>query len=85
MTSADLLREYAWAIAIGLVGLFLLSRYIMRWMQARREAEARRIAAAPGEHPLVGPAGYKRARTQFLLTLALLIVIIVLSVITHFR
>lgn len=85
MTPADLLHDYTWAIAIGLVGLFLLSRYIMRWMQARREAEARRIAAAPDEHSLVGPEEYKRARTQFLLALVLLIVIVVLSVITHFR
>jgi hypothetical protein len=85
MTSADLLHEYSWAIAIALVGLFLLSRYIMRWMQARRDAEMRRLAAAPGEQPLVGPEGYKRARTQFLLTLVLLIVIIVLSVMTHFQ
>jgi hypothetical protein len=85
MTSADLLHEYSWAIAIALVGLFLLSRYIIRWMQARRDAEARRMVAAPGEHPLVGPEGYRRARIQFLVTLVLLIVIVVLSVITHFR
>ncbi len=85
MTSAELLHKYAWAVAIALVGLFLLSRYIMRWMQARREAEARRMAAAPGEHPLVGPEGYRRARIQFLLTLVVLVVIVVLSLIQHFR
>jgi type II secretory pathway component PulF len=85
MTSADLLHDYFWAIAIALVGLFLLSRYIMRRMHARREAEARRIAAMPGEQPLVGPEGYRRARIQFILTLVLLLVIIALSVMTHFQ
>jgi Ca2+/H+ antiporter len=85
MTSANLLHEYSWAIAIALVGLFLLSRYIMRRVHARREAEARRAAATPGEQPLVGPDEYRRARKQFLLTLVLLVVIVVVSVLTHFQ
>jgi type II secretory pathway component PulF len=85
MTSADLLHEYPWAIAIALVGLFLLSRYVMRRARERQEAEARRVAAATGEQPLVGPEGYRRARKQFLLTLALLLVVIVVSVLTHFQ
>lgn len=82
MTSANLLYEYRWTIAIALLGLFLLSRYIMRRRHARREAQ-RQLAAAPGELQLVTPEGYRRARKQFLLTLALLVVIIVVAVLTH--
>ena len=83
MASTDLIHDYRWAISAALVGLFLISRYIMRRMQARREAQ-KRLAAETGEPQLVTPEGYKRARKQFLLTLALLIVVIVVSVLTHF-
>lgn len=83
MTSTDLLYEYRWAISVALIGLFLLSRYIMRRVHERKEAQ-RRLAADSGENQLVSPDGYRRARKQFLLTLALLIVIIVVSVLTHF-
>lgn len=82
MTSTDLLYEHRWTIGIALVGLFLLSRYIMRRLHARREAQ-RRLAADSGEIQLVSPEGYRRARKQFLMTLALLIVIIVVAVLTN--
>lgn len=78
MTLADLLQEHLWILAIALVGLFLLSRYIMRKAHARK-------AAAPAEQSLVGPEGYRRARKQFLLTMALLLVIVAVAVMTHFR
>lgn len=84
MTATALLYEYRWTIAIALVGLFLLSRYIMRRMHQRRETQ-RRLAAESGETEIVGPEDYRRARKQFLLTLALLFVIVVLSVLTHFN
>ncbi|MEM9683961.1 MAG: hypothetical protein AAF942_11905, partial [Pseudomonadota bacterium] len=67
-----------------LVGLFLLSRYIMRRLHARREAREK-LAAESGESQLLSPDGYRRARRQFLLTLALLVVIIVVSILTHIR
>jgi hypothetical protein len=85
MTSADLLHEYRWTLAFALVGLFLLSRYIMRRVQARRAAQMRTAAAAPGEQPLVGPEGYRRARRHFLLTLLLLLIIVAVSVLTHLQ
>ena len=83
MTSADLLYEYRWAIAIALVGLFLLSRYINRRRRTRLEA-ARRLAAEPGEIRPVGPKEYDRARQKFYLTLVLLVVIITAAVLTYF-
>jgi hypothetical protein len=83
MPSNELLYEYRWAIAVLLVGLLLLSRYIMRRMHERREAR-RRAAAESGETQLVSPEGYRRARKQFLVTLFLLIVIVAASVLTHF-
>ena len=84
MTSADLLREYRWAIAAALIGLFLVSRYIMRRQRVRREAQ-QKLAAAPDEIQLVTPDGYRRARKRFLMTLALLIVIIAAAAVTRFR
>lgn len=83
MTSTDLLFEYRWVIAVALVGLFLLSRYIMRRTNERKEAQ-RRLAAESDEPTLVTPEGYRRARNQFLLTLVLLIIIVAVSVLTHF-
>lgn len=82
MTSADLLYDYRWLIGIALIGLFLLSRYIMRRVNERREAQ-RRLAEESGDLQLVTPDGYRRARKHFLMTLVLLIVIIVVSVLTH--
>lgn len=78
MTLADLLQEHLWILAIALVGLFLLSRYIMRRAHMRKPA-------APDEPTVVGPEGYRRARKQFLLTLALLLVIVAVAVLTHFQ
>ena len=75
----DLLHEHLWLLGIALVGLFLLSRYIMRRAQAPRKA------ADPADERLVGPDGYRRARKQFLLTLALLLVIVAVAVLTHFQ
>lgn len=83
MTSNELLYEYRWAIAVLLVGLLLLSRYIMRRMLERREAR-RRAAAVSGEPHLVDAEGYRRARKRFLLTLFLLIVIVAASIVTNF-
>ena len=74
----ELLHEHLWALGIALVGLFLLARYIMRRAHARK-------AAAPVEATLVGPEEYRRARKQFLLTLALLLVIVAVAVLTHFQ
>lgn len=73
----DLPHEHLWLLGVALVGLFLLSRYIMRRAHARRAAE-------PAEPSLVGPEGYRRARKQFLLTLALLLAIVAVAVLTHF-
>lgn len=84
MTSAELINDYGWAIAVALVGLFLLSRYIMRRRHARRAAREK-LAAESGEAQLLSPDGYRRARRQFLLTLVLLVVIIVVSILTHIR
>jgi uncharacterized membrane protein len=83
MASTDLIYEYRWAIAAVLVVLFLLSRYVMRRVRERREAR-RRLSAQSGEIQLLTPEGYRRARTQFLLSLALLIVIVFVALLTRF-
>jgi hypothetical protein len=75
----DLLREHLWTLGIALVGLFLLSRYIIQ------RAQGRKRSATAAEPPLVGPEGYRRARKQFLLTLALLLVIVAVAVLTHLQ
>lgn len=74
----DLLHEHLWTLGIALVGLFLLSRYIMRRAQTPKKA-------VTAEQSLVGPEEYRRARKQFLLTLALLLVIVAVAVLTHFQ
>ena len=74
----DLLHEHFWLLGIALVGLFLLSRYIMRRAHARK-------TAAPAGAALVGPQAYRRARMQFLLTLALLLAIVAVAVLAHFQ
>ena len=79
MTLADLLHDRLWLLGIALVGLFLLSRYLMRRAQAKRKT------AAASEQSLVGPEGYRRARKQFLLTMALLLVIVAVAVLTHLQ
>lgn len=83
MSSEEFLRQYAWVLAAVAALLFVLSRYLLRHI--RRRQEARDQAAADGDTPLVGPEGFRRARRQFLLTAALLIVIVILSVLTHFQ
>ena len=85
MTSEELLRQYGWALAIVIVLLFLLSRAVMR--QVRRRAEQRRAAAMEesGDHPQIGPEGFARARKQFILTLALLAIIVIVSILTHLQ
>ena len=82
MVSTDLLHDYRWTIAAALVGLFLLSRYVMRRINARRDAQ-RRHAAETGQVQLITPEGYRRARKQFLMTLALLVVIVVVALMTQ--
>ncbi len=84
MASTDLIYAYRWPIGVTLIGLLLLSRYIIRRLHARREARRRRGAKA-GEAKAVTPADYRRVRKQFLASLALLAVIIVVAVLTHFR
>lgn len=83
MVSTELIYAYRWQIGITLIGLLLLSRYIMRRLQARRDA--RRRGAAAGEAQVVTDADYQRARKRFLASLALLAVIIVVAVLTRFR
>ncbi|MCG8547790.1 MAG: hypothetical protein MJE12_26645 [Alphaproteobacteria bacterium] len=85
MESPDILRQYGWVLAVGLVLVFLLMRFIMRRIRQRREERARLIAERTGETPLVGPDGFKRARQQFILTAALLVVIVILAVLTHLQ
>ncbi len=85
MTSNDLIREYAWVIAIAVGILFLLSRYIMRRLRERREERARILAEQTGETPMVTPEEFYRARKLFLLTLALLIAVVIVSILTHFQ
>jgi hypothetical protein len=75
----ELLHEHLWALGIALVGLFLLSRYIMR------RAQGRKTSATADEQSLVGPEEYRRARKQFLLTLTLLLVIVAVAVLTHLQ
>jgi len=84
MVSTDLIYAYRWPIGVALIGLLLLSRYIMRRLQARREAR-RRLGAAAGEAQAVTPADYERARKRFLVSLALLVVIIAAAILTRFR
>lgn len=84
MASTDLLYEYRWAIGIALIGLLLFSRYIMRRLHERRMAR-QRLDAAPGEAQLVSPDGYRRARRQFLASLVLLVVIVIVATLTHMR
>ena len=85
MESPDILRQYGWVLAIGLVLIFLLMRFIMRRIRQRREERARQIAERTGETPLVGPDGFKRARQQFILTGILLIVIVIVAALTHLQ
>lgn len=85
MTSNDLIRENAWVIAIAVGILFLLSRYIMRRLRERREERARILAEQTGETPMVTPEEFYRARKLFLLTLTLLIVVVIVSILTHFQ
>jgi len=84
MASTDLIYAYRWPIGVALIGLLLLSRYIIRRFHARREAR-RRLDAATGAVQVVTPTDYRRARKQFLASLALLAVIIVVAVLTRFR
>lgn len=85
MSTEDLLRQYGWTLAFALVLLFLLSRAIMR--QVRRRAERRHAATADesSDLPQVGPEGFARARKQFILTLVLLAVIVIVSILTHLQ
>ncbi len=85
MTSNDLIREYAWAIALAAGVLFLLSRYIMRRLRERREERERALAEETGERPRVTPEEFARARKLFLLTLTLLILVVIISILTHFQ
>jgi hypothetical protein len=84
MASTELIYAYRWPIGVALIGLLLLSRYIIRRLHARREAR-QRLGAATGEMQVVTPTDYRRARKQFLASLALLAVIIVVAVLTRFR
>ena len=85
MTSDAFIREYAWAIALAAAALFLASRRVMRRLRERRELRERALAAESVRSPTVGPEDYARARKQFLLTLALLIVIVIVSILTPFQ
>ena len=82
MTGEDLLRQYGWALGIVLVLLFLLSRAVMRRLGRRA---AQRQTARSDDRPTVGPEGFVRARRQFILTLALLAIIVMVSILTHLQ
>ena len=84
MVSTDLIYAYRWPIGVALIGLLLLSRYIMRRLQARHDAR-QRVKAASDETQVVTQADYARARKRFLASLALLVVIIVVAVLTRIR
>ena len=85
MMSNALIREYAWVIALAVGVLFFLSRHVMRRLRERREERARALAEETGETPTVTPQEFARARKLFLLTLTLLIVVVILSILTHFQ
>lgn len=85
MSSGDLLRQYGWALAFALVLLFMLSRAVMRRI-GRRAAERQAAAAEKNDdQPQVGPEGFARARKQFILTLVLLAIIVIVSILTHLQ
>lgn len=76
------LREQLWILPVALGVIYLVGRTIVRQMRAREEAIQQRRAE---EHdaPMVGPEGFARARRQFFLTLALLVVIVIVSILTN--
>jgi len=78
----QLLREQLWILPIALGVIYLVGRTIVRQMRAREEAIRQRRAEEDGA-PMVGPEGFARARRQFFLTLALLVVIIIVSILTN--
>lgn len=82
MSGDEILRQYGWAPRIVLALLFLLSRTAMRRL---RECSARRLAALNDDRPTVGPEGFAHARRQFILTLALLAIIVIVSILTHLQ
>lgn len=85
MDVPETIGQYGWVLAVALVLLFLLSRFIMRRIRRRQEARERAVAEQTGETSFVGPDGFRRARKQFILTAALLIVIVIVAVLTHFQ
>lgn len=78
----QLLREHLWILPVALGVIYLVGRTIVRQMRAREEAIQQRRAETDGA-PMVGPEGFARARRQFFLTLALLVVVIIVSVLTN--
>ncbi len=78
----QLLLEYLWVLPVAIGVIFLGGRTIVRRLRAREEAIQQR-RAEEDDSPAVGPEGFTRARRQFFLTLALLVVIIIVSILTN--
>jgi len=85
MTGDDLLRQYGWALGNVLVLLFLLPRAVMRRLGQRTARRDLAEASRNGDRPAVGPLGFANARRQFILTLALLAIIVVVAILTHLQ
>lgn len=82
MNGDETLWQFGWALAIVLVLRFLLSRAVTRRLC---ECSAGRQAAGNDDQPTVGSEGLARARRQFILTLVLLAIIVIVSVLTHLQ
>jgi hypothetical protein len=75
-------REHLWILPVAIGVIYLVGRTIVRRLRDREEA-IRQRRGAEDDAPLVGPHGFARARRQFFLTLALLVVIVIVSVLTN--
>ena len=76
------LGEQLWILPVALGMIYLVGRTIVRQMRAREEA-IRQRRAEEHDAAMVGPEGFARARRQFFLTLALLVVIVIVSILTN--
>lgn len=85
MTGEGLLRPYGWALGIVLILLFPLSRADMRRLEQRTARRDLAEASRNGDRPAVGPEGFARAGRQFILTLALLAIIVIVAILTHLQ
>ena len=81
---SQILQQHLWVVPVAIGVIYLAARAIVRRLGSREEAIRRRRGEAD-DAPTVGPEGFARARRQFLLTLALLLVIVVVSILTSLQ